>query len=495
MKDLQPETEESEVLENFELAVQLVKSLPQKGSFQPSYAEAARIYSYFKQAKFGPCNIPKPGFWDYINRAKWDAWSGLGDLPREKAMQNYVDEIKVLFVRVKELEEFQEREHEFAKFLIPFCKANHIPMSRKLMDMVKKEDKMNDHVEMPSIVSSQANISVSNGATKTGNDILTDDESELETNGHEHSILLEKTHESKNVKFELNEESIPEGPLGVSSNESIEIVELDKSKDETSSDEKEDEDEEEEIFCDPLDPSEMPMEKESVTESSLTTTDSGVTFNETVITNKPVVRKRSKVIESSSDSHDPVSRELKQPYHKPRRGQYKRTGFSNGGISRSYHVRRHKRLDENNGRDNGHRNNGNHHHQHQRSHPPAGTHSVSHPSHSSNHPSQQSQGNNPPSDHSDSTDSYVSSGSYSNDTIGLKIVNSLERMEDNMQSIIERLDSIEETVKVVTKPKVPWWQQYMPSKTMMIWTFWPIIVNILFFLYWKRFRRQKIKKC
>lgn len=38
------------------------------GSYQPSNELMLRFYSYFKQASTGPCDIPKPGFWDVINR-------------------------------------------------------------------------------------------------------------------------------------------------------------------------------------------------------------------------------------------------------------------------------------------------------------------------------------------------------------------------------------------------------------------------------------------
>jgi len=61
------------VYKKFDVAIRLVKSLPQSSSFSPTYAESAKIYSYFKQSKFGACSIPRPGFWDVINRAKWDA--------------------------------------------------------------------------------------------------------------------------------------------------------------------------------------------------------------------------------------------------------------------------------------------------------------------------------------------------------------------------------------------------------------------------------------
>lgn len=36
-----------------------------------------KLYALFKQATVGPCNTPKPGMMDFVNRAKWTAWSEL----------------------------------------------------------------------------------------------------------------------------------------------------------------------------------------------------------------------------------------------------------------------------------------------------------------------------------------------------------------------------------------------------------------------------------
>lgn len=53
-----------------------------------------RFYAYFKQGTFGRNNQPKPSFWDVVNRAKWQAWADLGDMSKEQAMQEYVNELK-----------------------------------------------------------------------------------------------------------------------------------------------------------------------------------------------------------------------------------------------------------------------------------------------------------------------------------------------------------------------------------------------------------------
>lgn len=63
------------------------------GPYQPSYDMMLKFYAYFKQATLGPCKGSRPGFWDVVGRAKYDAWKALGDLPKSKAMANYVDEL------------------------------------------------------------------------------------------------------------------------------------------------------------------------------------------------------------------------------------------------------------------------------------------------------------------------------------------------------------------------------------------------------------------
>jgi acyl-CoA-binding protein len=53
-----------------------------------------KFYANFKQATEGPCLGRRPAFWDVVGKAKYDAWKNLGELPREKAMERYVDELR-----------------------------------------------------------------------------------------------------------------------------------------------------------------------------------------------------------------------------------------------------------------------------------------------------------------------------------------------------------------------------------------------------------------
>ncbi|XP_059966768.1 enoyl-CoA delta isomerase 2 isoform X1 [Mesoplodon densirostris] len=77
---------------DFENAMNQVKLLKK----DPGNEVKLKLYALYKQATEGPCNVPKPGVLDFINKAKWDAWNALGSLPKETARQNYVDLVSSL---------------------------------------------------------------------------------------------------------------------------------------------------------------------------------------------------------------------------------------------------------------------------------------------------------------------------------------------------------------------------------------------------------------
>uniref|UniRef100_A0A3Q2Q6U0 Acyl-CoA binding domain containing 5a n=1 Tax=Fundulus heteroclitus TaxID=8078 RepID=A0A3Q2Q6U0_FUNHE len=92
----------------FEAAVKVIKSLPPNGPFQPSNDMMLKFYSYYKQATIGPCNIPRPGFWDVVGKAKWDAWNSLGEMSEEEAMSAYVDQMKLILEGMPMTDEVEE---------------------------------------------------------------------------------------------------------------------------------------------------------------------------------------------------------------------------------------------------------------------------------------------------------------------------------------------------------------------------------------------------
>ncbi|KII95894.1 hypothetical protein PLICRDRAFT_150878 [Plicaturopsis crispa FD-325 SS-3] len=79
----------------FDRAVEIVQGLPKTGPIQTGYEEKLTIL--YKQATVGNVKSPRPGIWDMLGRAKWDAWAKHKDLDQYEARWLYVDALlKVL---------------------------------------------------------------------------------------------------------------------------------------------------------------------------------------------------------------------------------------------------------------------------------------------------------------------------------------------------------------------------------------------------------------
>ncbi|NP_001135696.1 enoyl-CoA delta isomerase 2, mitochondrial [Xenopus tropicalis] len=78
--------------EDFEKAQSNLKLLKN----DPGNEVKLKLYALFKQATQGPCNVPKPGMLDFVNKVKWDAWKSLGSLPKDDARQSYVELVSSL---------------------------------------------------------------------------------------------------------------------------------------------------------------------------------------------------------------------------------------------------------------------------------------------------------------------------------------------------------------------------------------------------------------
>ncbi|CAK9093971.1 Fatty acyl-CoA reductase [Durusdinium trenchii] len=52
------------------------------------------LYSYYKQATEGPCKVPAPRGFSRVRYARWRAWANLFDMPKEEAMQKYVEHVR-----------------------------------------------------------------------------------------------------------------------------------------------------------------------------------------------------------------------------------------------------------------------------------------------------------------------------------------------------------------------------------------------------------------
>jgi len=79
--------------EIFEKAVADSKTLPAK----PDNETLLRLYSLYKQATEGDINTDNPpGMFDFVAKAKYDAWLNLKGVTADVASQQYIDLVKEL---------------------------------------------------------------------------------------------------------------------------------------------------------------------------------------------------------------------------------------------------------------------------------------------------------------------------------------------------------------------------------------------------------------
>ncbi|PXW97156.1 acyl-CoA-binding protein [Sphaerotilus hippei] len=71
----------------FDAAVAASKQLPER----PDNQTLLRLYALYKQGSSGDVQGDRPGFADFIARAKWDAWKGVEGLAPATAQQQYID--------------------------------------------------------------------------------------------------------------------------------------------------------------------------------------------------------------------------------------------------------------------------------------------------------------------------------------------------------------------------------------------------------------------
>ena len=83
MADLQAE---------FEQAAKDVHALTER----PDNDTLLRLYALYKQGAEGDVSGPKPGFFDFVGTAKYEAWAKLSGTSQDDAMKKYVDLVKKL---------------------------------------------------------------------------------------------------------------------------------------------------------------------------------------------------------------------------------------------------------------------------------------------------------------------------------------------------------------------------------------------------------------
>jgi acyl-CoA-binding protein len=76
----------------FEAAAAAAKKTKKK----PDNATLLKLYSYYKQATEGDVKGDRPGGFDFVGGAKYDAWAKLAGMSRDDAMTNYVKQVDKL---------------------------------------------------------------------------------------------------------------------------------------------------------------------------------------------------------------------------------------------------------------------------------------------------------------------------------------------------------------------------------------------------------------
>jgi acyl-CoA-binding protein len=76
----------------FEQAAQAVRALPER----PDDQTALRLYALFKQATAGDVQGTRPGFFDFVGAAKYEAWEKLRGTSPEDARRLYVELVRKL---------------------------------------------------------------------------------------------------------------------------------------------------------------------------------------------------------------------------------------------------------------------------------------------------------------------------------------------------------------------------------------------------------------
>ena len=82
----------SDLKARFEQAAKDVQGLSER----PDNDTLLRLYALYKQGSEGDVTGPKPGFFDFVGTAKYEAWAKLAGTPQDDAMKKYVDLVKKL---------------------------------------------------------------------------------------------------------------------------------------------------------------------------------------------------------------------------------------------------------------------------------------------------------------------------------------------------------------------------------------------------------------
>jgi len=76
--------------DHFDQAAKDIHRLDQR----PDNETLLRLYALYKQGSEGEVGGEKPGFFDFVGTAKYEAWATLKGMSQDEAMQKYVDLVR-----------------------------------------------------------------------------------------------------------------------------------------------------------------------------------------------------------------------------------------------------------------------------------------------------------------------------------------------------------------------------------------------------------------
>ena len=82
----------ADLQQQFEQAARDIKTLSER----PDNDTMLRLYALYKQGSEGDVKGDKPGFFDFVGAAKYEAWEKLQGVSRDQAQKKYVDLVKKL---------------------------------------------------------------------------------------------------------------------------------------------------------------------------------------------------------------------------------------------------------------------------------------------------------------------------------------------------------------------------------------------------------------
>lgn len=77
----------TDLQQQFEQAQERAQQLEER----PDNDTLLKLYAFYKQGSAGDVHGEKPGFFDFVGVAKYEAWAKLSGTSREDAMKRYVE--------------------------------------------------------------------------------------------------------------------------------------------------------------------------------------------------------------------------------------------------------------------------------------------------------------------------------------------------------------------------------------------------------------------